>query len=104
MNLPSGAYEIPLVIYDRLFDEDAQLYYPTSGNPKAPWVPEVNGNTILANGKIFPYLEVEPRAYRFRLLNGSNTRALPLSLSDGMNFQQIGSDQGLLIRWSKATA
>jgi spore coat protein A len=96
LNLPSGAYEIPLVIYDRLFDEDAQLYYPTSGNPKAPWVPEVNGNTILANGKIFPYLEVEPRAYRFRLLNGSNTRALPLSLSDGMNFQQIGSDQGLL--------
>jgi spore coat protein A len=96
LNLPSGAYEIPLMLSDRLFDEDGQLYYPTSGKPDAPWVPEVNGNIILANGKIFPYLEVEPRAYRFRLLNGSNTRALPLSLSNGMNFQQIGSDQGLL--------
>ncbi len=42
--------------------------------PDAPWVPEVFGNAMLVNGKLFPYLEVEPRKYRFRLLNASNGR------------------------------
>ena len=96
LNLPSGKYEIPLVIFDRLITPDAQLYYPVSGNPGAPWVPEVFGDAILVNGKLFPYLEVEPRKYRFRVLNGSNGRFYHLALQNGLKFQQIGTDQGLL--------
>jgi spore coat protein A len=96
LNLPNGKYEIPLVIFDRLFTLDHQLLYPVSGNPDAPWVPEVFGNAVLVNGKLFPYLGVEPRRYRFRVLNGSNGRFYHLSLGDGVRFSQIGTDQGLL--------
>jgi spore coat protein A len=96
LNLPSGKYEIPLVIYDRTFDENGQLDYPVSGIANAPWVPEFRGNTVLVNGKIFPYLEVEPHKYRFRILNGANTSAFTLSLSTGQPLFQIGTDLGLL--------
>ncbi len=96
LNLPRGKYEIPLALFDRLITPAAQLYYPVSGKPDAPWVPEVFGDAILVNGKLFPYLEVEPRKYRFRVLNASNGRFYHLSLQNGMPFQQIGTDQGLL--------
>jgi len=96
LRLPSGKYEIPLVLYDRLFDLESQLNYPVSGDPNAPWTPEVFGDAIVVNGKISPYLEVEPRPYRFRILNGANGRFFHLSLSNGMTFHQIGTDQGLL--------
>ena len=96
LDLPRGDYEIPLMLYDRRLDRDAQLYYLTSGDPQAPWVPEFYSNTILCNGKLFPYLEVEPRRYRFRMLNAANGRSFFLTLSNGQEFQQIGSDAGLL--------
>jgi len=96
LDLPRGRYEIPLVLCDRMFDKEAQLYYPVSGNPRGPWMSEFAGNVTLVNGKIFPYLEVEPRKYRFRMLNGSNSRFFDLTLSNGQEFYQIGSDQGLL--------
>jgi spore coat protein A len=95
LGLPGGKYEIPLVIYDRIFDLEAQLNYPVSGDEKKPWTPEVFGDAILINGKLFPYLEVEPRKYRFRVLNGSNARFFHLSWSNGPAYQ-IGTDQGLL--------
>jgi len=94
--LPRGAHEIPLVIYDRLLRRDGSLDYPVSGDDERPWVPEVFGNVMVANGKAFPYLEVEPRKYRFRVLNAANARFLHLSLSNGGTFYQIGTDQGLL--------
>jgi spore coat protein A, manganese oxidase len=59
-------------------------------------VPEVYGNAILANGKLFPYLNVEPRKYRFRILNASNARIYNLSFNNNAPFHQIGTDQGLL--------
>jgi spore coat protein A, manganese oxidase len=96
LNLPQGRYEIPMVIYDRMLKKDGQLDYPVSENSPNPWVPEVFGNAILVNGKLFPYLDVEPRKYRFRILNGSNGRFFHLSLANGESFHQIGSDQGLL--------
>lgn len=96
LNLPSGKHEIPLMIFDRMITPEGQLYYPVSGDPHAPWVPEVFGDAILVNGKLFPYLEVEPRKYRFRILNASNARFYRFSLSNGLEFHQIGSDQGLL--------
>jgi spore coat protein A len=103
LNLPQGAYEVPLVICDRSFRPDGQIYYPVSGKPGAPWVSEYYGSAILVNGKIFPYLEVEARKYRFRLLNSSNGSFYRLSLSadasvtsPGCDFIQIGSEQGFL--------
>ena len=64
--------------------------------PDAPWVPEAPGEAMLVNGKLFPYLDVEPRKYRFRVLNAANSRFFHLSLSNGQPFMQIGTDQGLL--------
>ncbi len=96
LELPRGDYEIPLMICDRSFRKDGSLAYPTSGDPKAPWVPEAFGEAMLVNGKMFPYLDVEPRAYRFRMLNASNGRFFHFRLSNGQKFVQIGTEQGLL--------
>ena len=60
------------------------------------WVPEVFGDAVLVNGKLFPYLDVAPRKYRFRVLNAANGRFFRLALSNGQEFHQIGSDLGLL--------
>ncbi len=96
LDLPRGSYELPLVLYDRSIRRDGQLHYPVSGDPSKPWVPEFFGEAILVNGKLFPFCEVEPRRYRLRVLNASNSRFFYLSFSDGLVFHQIGSDQGLL--------
>ena len=97
LDLPSSEYEIPLIIFnDRTLDQSGQLKYPTSGVPGSPWVAELNGNAIVINGKIFPYLDVEPRKYRFRVLNAANFRFFDLSLSNRQPFYQIGTDLGSL--------
>jgi FtsP/CotA-like multicopper oxidase with cupredoxin domain len=105
MNLPSGPYEIPLVIQDRSFNIDGSLWYPTVGiNPTIhpKWIPEFFGNVMLVNGKVWPFLTVEQRKYRFRMLNGCNARFLELRLIDpltgnpGPEFWQIGGDDGYL--------
>ena len=96
LNLPSGKYEVPLLICDRFLRKDGQLGYPVSAIPGKPWVPEVFGNVVLVNGKVMPYLNVEPRKYRLRILNGSNGRFYRLSFDEGHEFHIIGSDQGLL--------
>lgn len=104
LNLPKGRFEIPISICDRIFKLDGQLDYPVSGNPESPWVSEFNGNATLLNGKLFPYLDVEPCRYRFRLFNTSNAAFYQLSFSkEGRSllpgnepFSMIGSDQGLL--------
>jgi len=98
LHLPSGAFEVPLVIFDRQFSRDGRLYYPTSGVAETPWVSEAYGDAILVNGKIAPYMEVEARTYRFRLVNASNARFYYLALSNELPFHQIGSDQGLFHR------
>ena len=101
LNLPSGKYEIPLLIKDRTFNEDGSLFYPDGPAQPIPGaspsvVPIFFGNTILVNGKVWPYLNVEPRKYRFRLLYGSNSRTYTLRLSNGQKFYQIGTDGGLM--------
>lgn len=96
LNLPGGDREIPLVLCDRFFRKDGRLFYPVSGIPGAPWVPEVFGNAVLVNGKLLPYLNVEPTLYRLRILNGSNSRFYRLTLDNGLPLNVIGSDQGLL--------
>ena len=102
--LPAAPYDMGIVIQDRMFTTDGQLWYPNVGdNPQHPvWTPEFFGNVILVNGKVWPYLNVEPRKYRFRFLDGSNARFYSLSLADrvtsapGPAFHQIGTDGGYL--------
>ena len=96
LNLPRGKYEVPLIVFDRLLGKDGALYYPVSDDAKSPWTPELFGDAILINGKLKPYHEVEPRKYRLRIVNAANARFFHFSLSDGLSFMQIGSDQGLL--------
>ncbi len=102
LNLPKGKYEVPLLLCDRFLRADGQLEYPVSDDPKSPWVPEVYSNVMLANGKLSPYLDVEPRKYRFRVMNGSNARFFRLSFGNLLEMHQIGSDQGLLAAPVKA--
>jgi len=103
--LPSGQYEIPIAIQDRTFlttdpiTGNNELWFPNVGiNPTIHpyWMPEFFGNTIMVNGKVWPNLDVQPRQYRFRLLDGSNARFYTLSFSNKMPFIQIGSDGGYL--------
>jgi spore coat protein A, manganese oxidase len=96
LHLPTGKYEVPLILYDRNFTADGQLFYATSPDPEHPWIPEFTGDGILINGKIRPFFEVEPRLYRFRILNTANSRFFLLALSNQQPLIQIGSDQGLL--------
>jgi len=97
LNLPSGDYEIPLLLQARGLKLDGSLYYTPD------IATEFYGNTILANGKLWPILHVEPRKYRFRIVNGSNARSVALRLVNpddedigGPPFYQIGSDGGFL--------
>lgn len=95
LNLPSGKYEIPLLIYDRSFDLEGQLFYPNPPDEGA-WSQEFLGDAMVINGKVRPYHEVEPRKYRLRIVNTANSRFFSLSFSSGQRFHVIGSDQGLL--------
>ena len=102
LNLPGGPYEVPLLIQDRIFNPDGSLQYPIDlDGTHQCWVPEFFGDVACVNGVAFPYLEVEPRRYRFRILNGSNARFYHFTLADsagrpGPVFNQIGTDGGLL--------
>ena len=115
LGLPSGDYEIPLIVQDRSLDDTGQLVYAPvndDGIPLAPeiWGPEFLGRFSVVNGKICPHVNVEPRLYRLRILNAANTRffALQLNLARRavdipslVTFHQIGSDGGLLPKPAK---
>lgn len=99
-----GRYLVPLVIQDRMFDTNGQLFYPSIGiNPEHPyWVPEFVGDTIAVNGKVWPYLNVNRQRYRFFLINGSNSRPYDMFLQDpvssvkGPRMWVIATDGGYL--------
>jgi spore coat protein A len=97
IGIPGGAYEIPIVIQDRTFTGAGQLFY----SDEAEWEPEFFGDTAVVNGAPFPFLEVEPRMYRFRFLNGSNSRFYNMDITDmeditgGPPFHHIGSEGGM---------
>ena len=110
MGLPSDEYEIPLMLQDRILDDLGQLVYsPTfddgQKSPKGFWGPELFGELPVVNGAIYPYLGVEPRRYRLRILNGANCRFFnlffnlakrPTDIPSLAAFHQIGSDGGFL--------
>jgi spore coat protein A len=99
LKLPRGDFEVPLIVQDRTFNPDGSLHYPTGGvTPYHPrWAPEFFGDTPIVNGRAYPFLAVEPRRYRFRVLNGSNARFYRLWFTAGrlrLPFWLIGIEQG----------
>jgi FtsP/CotA-like multicopper oxidase with cupredoxin domain len=94
IGLPGGQYEIPLVIQDRQFNPDGTFRYPVSTIPGITWIGEYCGDHMLVNGKVWPYLDVEPRLYRFRVLNGCNARIMSLDMG-GAPMWQIGAEGGM---------
>ena len=94
IGIPGGAYEIPLVVQDRQFNADGTFFYPTSDIEGVTWIGEYFGDVMLVNGKVWPFLNVEPRMYRFRVLNGCNARILDLDIG-GPALWQIGAEGGL---------
>lgn len=96
LNLPSGAYEIPLILRDATLDKSNNLSYkPASGG--------MFGKIPLVNGTRSPYLNVERAVYRFRILNGANSRIFGLVLSNNASMKLIGNDGGLLTSASDLT-
>ncbi|CAI7786256.1 unnamed protein product [Closterium sp. NIES-53] len=116
-NLPVGRFDVPLLIQDRSFLWNGHTFMEGKGVTKShpEWVPEYFGNFMTVNGKVTPYMAVQRRKYRFRLVNGCNARFLELALrasppvSDGSNsstanstrtitfpFLQIASEAGYL--------
>lgn len=97
-------HSVPLALQDRMFDTNGQLYFPIIGiNPEHPyWVPEFVGDTIVVNGKVWPYLNVDRQRYRFYLINGSNSRPYDMFLQDlvskvkGPRMWVIATDGGYL--------
>ena len=87
--LPSGAYDVPLVLQDRRFRRDGRFKFKDDHD-------DVLGSVFLVNGRPAPFFEVANRKYRFRILNASNSRGYELGLSSGEPLVQIASDQGLL--------
>jgi spore coat protein A len=99
-SLPAAPYDLGLAIQDKMFLDNGQLYYPSmpvqAGQPNPSILPEFFGDFILVNGMTWPVLEVEPRQYRFRVLNGSDSRFYDLNISGKQVIYQIGTDNGLL--------
>lgn len=104
LNLPKADYEYPLLLQDKSFNEDGSLFYPDKPPEDSPFptpfiptiVPFFNGDLMVVNGKVWPYLNVEPRKYRFRILNGSNSSTYNIQLENNAPFYLIGTDGGFL--------
>jgi FtsP/CotA-like multicopper oxidase with cupredoxin domain len=95
--LPTGKYDVPLAIQDRMFYTDGSLRFPSDVPPNPEihpyWVPEFFGDVIMVNGLAWPNMNVDQGQYRFRILDGSNARWYNLSLDNGMPFTVIASDE-----------
>lgn len=105
-------YEIPIAVQDRSFDAGGSLFYPGTRaffdgipGPYIPdsdispiWNPEFFGNCIMVNGSTWPFQTVEQRRYRFRFLNGCQSRFLILDFANipGVSVWQIGNEGGFL--------
>jgi len=120
VGLPTGEFDVPLVVQDRAFDADNQFVYPTAstgmmnhsmsgmadastpgsggmmGGDGMQMMMGVLGSQMLVNGKADFSLPVATRAYTLRLWNGSNARIYKLRWSTGEPIVVIGSDGGLL--------
>ncbi|MCK9605519.1 MAG: multicopper oxidase domain-containing protein [Methylomonas sp.] len=93
LDLPSGEFDMPLVIQDRSFGDNNQLQYVRMMHQR---MEGFLGDSILVNGKLNAEFNVKSSAYRFRALNGSNSRIYKLGWEDGTPLTAIGTDGGLL--------
>jgi spore coat protein A len=100
--IPNGAYEVPIVLQDRLLDlATGAMIYPQTPTPGThpQWIPEYFGDTPIVNGRAYPFLNVEPRRYRFRFLNGAQARFFSIWFNGAAGpipMWVIGSEQGFL--------
>jgi spore coat protein A len=104
--LPAERHEVELVIQDRMFYPDGRLAYPDVPAVSPEWPggpsqqPDFFGDVILVNGRAWPYLRVEPRPYRLRVLNGSDSRVYALAITPPAGppatMVAIGTDGGFL--------
>ncbi|VAW57433.1 Multicopper oxidase [hydrothermal vent metagenome] len=134
LGLPAKQYELAYCVQDRMFRDNGDLFFPAmNGDPawddfitdEGATPPKSNGPSALAeffgdhmlvNGKIWPKADVEPRNYRIRFLNGSDSRFMRLQFravaagdtglsnaSAPLIFTTVGTDQGFLEKSSYAT-
>jgi spore coat protein A len=114
LRLPADGQEIELILQDRLFDTNGQLLFPDGSNPEVGeppnpeihpfWIPEFFGDVNVVNGRSWPFLNVEGRRYRFRIVDAANARFYRMKLvnsrtgAPGPPIWLIGTDGGLLDR------
>ncbi len=110
--IPRDPYDIEIVIQDRDFDANGGLFMPFTDPDIEPGfedlpagpsaIAEFFGHYILVNGMTWPKMNVEPRKYRLRYLNGSDSRFYVLEFQDAAGvaqpFVQIATDDGFLER------
>ncbi len=118
--LPAEPYENEIMLQDRMFDANGELFMPftnpelepvnpLTGEPFLTLLPgpsiitEFFGDFILVNGMTWPVLEVEPRKYRFRILNSSDSRFYILKFDNAMSLLQVGTEQGLMHQATELT-
>jgi FtsP/CotA-like multicopper oxidase with cupredoxin domain len=88
--IPHGAYDIPIVIKDAMFQQNGDLVIDDNNHSG------IYGDVILVNGRPWPVMDVEPRKYRFRMLNASVSRSYDLALDTGEPMTIIATDGGLM--------
>jgi len=95
-HLPSGQFDIPMMLADKVFDSNGQLFFDLFN------LDGILGDKFLVNGKIQPFLHVHPRRYRFRWLDSGPSRFYQIFLTDLNNlsahnmFWQIANDGNLM--------
>lgn len=89
--LPSGEFDLPLLFADQTFDPKTGLQWFDVLNTDG-----VIGDKYTVNGAIQPFVEVQPRKYRLRLLNAGPSRFYTFALSSGQPFIQIATDGNML--------
>jgi spore coat protein A, manganese oxidase len=101
LGLPTGRYDVPLMVSERSFTSNNQLVTPPAHammlkGPTAPPNDGTIGDHILVNGRFAPYFNVYAHRYRLRLLNTSPFTTYDFALSDGRPLVQVGTGNGLL--------
>ncbi len=89
LNLPSGEFDVPLMIGDAMFERDGQLLF-TLDDESGMW-----GDVFVVNGRPWPNMQVKRRKYRFRVLDNCISRSLDWRLSNNAPFHVIATDGGL---------
>ncbi|EJD35136.1 Cupredoxin [Auricularia subglabra TFB-10046 SS5] len=104
LGLPQGEYDIPLMLAGKQFLRSGQLLSPEDERDS------LYGDVITVNAQPWPFLLVEPRKYRFRLLDASISRTFKLYMvasgrpNQRVPFSVVGSDSGLVSTTTNTTS